>query len=318
MIGSSFSLLHLALSAIILPLMLSVTETETETTPYDDAELYDVVFEQLDYGLDYYLQLARAAGGPILDLACGTGRVMLPCLSAGLEVDGVDLSASMLARLREKASAKGFQPRLWQASMASFALERRYALIMIPFNAFVHNLTVDDQIGTLSRCREHLQPGGLLAFDAFFPGTGIITAPENTRVLETEVLHPKTGLPVRLFDTRSFDRVEQRQFSKVEIEMIDSHGRVASTHTSHTVVRWIYKTEMELLMRASGFAQWGIFGGFDRSALRLETDGMVVEAWNSSPGHVRGHQRDTASGPDRRAIDEKHDVDKRDVGRNNK
>src|SRR5690349_10485382 len=62
----------------------------TEATPFDDGALYDVVLEKLEYGLDFYLQLARAAGGPVLDVGCGTGRIMLPCLQAGLDVDGLD------------------------------------------------------------------------------------------------------------------------------------------------------------------------------------------------------------------------------------
>lgn len=110
-----------------------------EATPFDDGALYDLCFERFDLGLDFYLGLAKAAGGPVLDLACGTGRIMLPCLKAGVDVEGLDLFPNMLARLRLKASALGFEPKLHEANMAGFRLPRRYALIMITFNAFVHN-----------------------------------------------------------------------------------------------------------------------------------------------------------------------------------
>src|SRR3954469_15858863 len=112
----------------------------TDATPFDDGALYDLVLEKLDYGLEFYLKLAREAAGPVLDVGCGTGRIMLPCLKAGVDIEGLDLFPGMLARLREKASTLGFDPRLHQANMAGFRLSRRYALIMIPFNAFVHNL----------------------------------------------------------------------------------------------------------------------------------------------------------------------------------
>src|SRR5882672_862713 len=161
-----------------------------EATPFDDGALYDIFFERFDLGLDFYLGLAQAAGGPVLDVACGTGRIMLPCLKAGMDVEGLDLFPGMLTRLREKASALGFDPRLHQANMAGFRLPRRYALIMIPFNAFVHNLTTDDQLATLETCREHLAPGGLLAFDTYFPGPAAIAAPDGTRELEMEIAHP--------------------------------------------------------------------------------------------------------------------------------
>ena len=129
-----------------------------EATPFDDGALYDIFFERLDLGLDFHLGLAQAAGGPVLDVACGTGRIMLPCLKAGGDVQGLDLFPGMLTRLRQKASALGFEPKLHHANMAAFRLPRRYALVMIPFNAFVHNLTSDDQLATLQSCRHHLEP----------------------------------------------------------------------------------------------------------------------------------------------------------------
>ena len=96
----------------------------SEATPFDDGALHDLVFERLDLGLDFYLRLAKAAGGPVLDVACGTGRIMLPCLKAGVDVEGLDLFPSMLARLRHKAAALGFEPPLHQANMAGFRLLR--------------------------------------------------------------------------------------------------------------------------------------------------------------------------------------------------
>jgi len=259
------------------------TTAPSDATPFDDGALYDIFFERFDLGLDFYLGLAKAARGPILDLACGTGRIMLPCLKAGADVDGLDLSPGMLSRLRQKASALGFEPRLHQASMSSFQLPRRFALIIITFNAFVHNLTTDDQLATLKTCRDHLEPGGLLAFDTYFPGPACTAAPSGTREMEMEIPHPQTGLPVRLWDTRSFDRVEQLQFSCTEIEMLDASGKVIATHPSKTTVRWIYKAEMELLLRVAGFARWKILGGFDGRPLLHETDAMIVQAW-TAPG----------------------------------
>lgn len=255
--------------------------TDPEATPFDDGALYDLVLGNLDYGVEFYLGLAKKANGPVLEVACGTGRIMLPCLKAGIEVDGLDLYGGMLARLREKASALGFAPQLHQADMSSFRLSRRYALIMIPFNAFVHNLTADNQLATLVTCRDHLQPGGLLAFDTFFPGAALITAPANTREMEIEIPHPQTGLPVRLWDTRTFDRVTQIQHSRIDIEMLDAKGTVVATHPSQTTIRWIYKTEMELLLRMAGFPRWQILGGFDGHPLVNDTDLMVVHAWTA-------------------------------------
>jgi SAM-dependent methyltransferase len=250
-----------------------------EVTPFDDGALYDIFFERFDLGLDFYVGLAKSAGGPVLDVACGTGRILLPCFKAGVDIEGLDLFPGMLTRLRQKAAALGLQPQLHEANMSNFRLPRRYALIMIPFNAFVHNLTTDDQVAALQTCRDHLTPGGLLVFDTYFPGPACTAAPEGTRELEMETAHPETGLPVRLWDTRTFDRVKQLQFSYNEIEMLDAKGNVIATYPSKTTVRWIYKAEMELLLRVAGFPRWRILGGFDGRPLQSETDAMIVQAW---------------------------------------
>jgi SAM-dependent methyltransferase len=248
-------------------------------SPFDDGELYDVVCHGLTYGVDFYVDVARQAKGPVLDIACGTGRILLPCLQAGADVDGLDLFEPMLATLRKKAAAQQMSPQLYRGDMSDFRLPRRYALIMITFNAFIHNETQEAQIRCLQRCREHLLPEGVLVFDTFFPSLQIVGVPENTRFLEGEIRHPETGQQVRLYDTRSFDRVEQIQRSINDIEVLDADGNVQKVHRSEFHTRYVYKQEMALLLRVAGFARWEICGGFDRRPLTQETDGMVVFAW---------------------------------------
>jgi SAM-dependent methyltransferase len=258
------------------------TVTPSEPTPFDDGALYDAILGNIDYGFDFYLGLARAATGPVLDVACGTGRILLPCFKAGVDVDGLDLFPGMIAQLKSKASALGLHPNVFEGDMRSFRLKRRYALIMIPFNAFVHCLSTDEQIAALVCCREHLLPGGMLAFDTFFPGKDIIIATDNMRVLEGEMTHPETGCPLRVYDTRSFDRVAQIQDSRMEIEVLDAGGNVTATHRSRLAIRWIYKGEMELLLRVTGYDHWKISGGFEGRPLLKETDLMIVQAFTAA------------------------------------
>jgi SAM-dependent methyltransferase len=252
---------------------------------FDDGELFDTLFKDFDYGLDFYVNLAKQARGPVLDIGCGTGRILLRCLADGVDIEGLDLYDGMLDRLRKSADAKGLRPRLHKADMSDFTIDRRFALIMIPFNAFVHNMTADAQIGCLERCRRHLLPGGMFVFDGFFPAREYIMAPDGVRVLEGEFTHPETGLPVRMYDTRSFDRVHQIQHSFNEIEFLDRDGNVTKTHPSRVSLRWVYKHEMELLLRLAGFKRWQICGGFDRRPLVNETDMMLVFGWNDEGTH---------------------------------
>ena len=82
-------------------------------SPFDDAELYDIVFGDFAFDRDFYLELARGANGPVLEVACGTGRILIPCMQAGVDIDGLDLYSSMIEVLRRKASALGLHPGLY-------------------------------------------------------------------------------------------------------------------------------------------------------------------------------------------------------------
>jgi SAM-dependent methyltransferase len=260
-------------------------------TPFDDGELYDILLGTLDYGVDFYVDLAKAALGPVLDIGCGTGRIMLPCLRKGVDIDGLDLFEPMLARLRQSAAKLGLSPRLYRADMEDFQIPRRYAMIMIPFNAFTHNLTQESQIRCLECCHEHLLPGGLLVFDGAFPGLHWIAGQPEDRVLEHQTTDPRTGRMLRVFDTRSFDRVRQLQHSITEVESVAADGSVEVVQRSEYDTRWVYKEEMALLLRSAGYARWEINGDFDGRPLTKETDGMVVRAWAGESGLQNSHER---------------------------
>src|SRR5262245_16210226 len=112
-----------------------------QPSPFDDGDFYDMLCEGLDYGIDFYVGLAREAKGPVLDIACGTGRVLLPVLQAGADADGLDLFQPMLDTARRKADALGLSPNLHRGDMAYFELPRRYALIQSASNALFHHLS---------------------------------------------------------------------------------------------------------------------------------------------------------------------------------
>jgi SAM-dependent methyltransferase len=137
------------------------------------AELYDLVYQERD-DVSFYVEVARQAAGRVLELGCGTGRVLLPIAEAGMEITGVDLSAKMLGACRAKLDRLPLEVRervhLVQADMRCFDLEGGpFSLVTIPFRAFQHLISVDDQLACLGRAFEELDDGGRLVLDLFNP-----------------------------------------------------------------------------------------------------------------------------------------------------
>ncbi len=110
---------------------------------------------------------------PLLEIGCGTGRVLLPLARAGHEITGLDLSPHMIERCRAKLDTEQQEVRdrvrVLTADMTSFDLHRRFAMVISPFGGFHHLLTVEQQLSCLACCRAHLAPRGTLVLDLSNP-----------------------------------------------------------------------------------------------------------------------------------------------------
>lgn len=146
----------------------------------ETAELYDYVQPYAARkDVEFYTNMARESGGPVLEIGCGTGRVLLPIARAGAEITGLDLSAKMLGVCREKlarepADVRG-RVKLVQSDMRVFDLGRTFKLITIPFRPFQHLISVEDQLACLACVNKHLAPGGRFILDIFNPSLKALT-----------------------------------------------------------------------------------------------------------------------------------------------
>ena len=115
----------------------------------------------------HYGELAQCAGGPVLELGCGTGRILLPLLRAGRDVTGVDRSLPMLAQLRRDGA--DLAPRVAQMDLRALALSGRFRLILAPYSLITYLTRSVDVDGFLTQVRELLDDDGMLLLDAFIP-----------------------------------------------------------------------------------------------------------------------------------------------------
>ncbi len=155
----------------------------------------------------FYAERIRANGGRALELACGTGRLLVPYLRDGLAVEGLDASTDMLALLRAKAQPLGLAPVLHRLPMQDFHLPGRYRTIFCPAGSFRILLSDDEILASLRCCMEALEPGGelLIPFDVIVPPAG-----EETDWRERRHVHvPTHAADVRIFERNGFDPEQQ-------------------------------------------------------------------------------------------------------------
>lgn len=261
----------------------------TAATYATSPELYDRIYAQFAADIPFHLREARAAGGASLEVCCGSGRILVPLREAGVEIDGLDYDAPMLAECRRKLAERGLEARLHAANMSSFRLPGRYAYVFIPFNSFLHNLTQADQIATLQCCREHLQPGGQLTVITYHPNVTMLAGFDGNEQFWKEVPQPD-GHRLRVYNTVRVDRVAQIQSNDRRVDDLDAAGNIVETHHYSFRLRYVWQPEMELLFRAAGFARWDVvspFGAWDGAAWdepKPAQDGGVVahRAWGPS------------------------------------
>ena len=238
------------------------------------ARYYDAAYgamSSLGADLDFYLELAQAAAGPVLELGCGTGRALLPIAAAGIPCTGLDASPAMLAALAAKSPPANL--RLVQASMQDFDLQGdRFALIFSAFRAFQHMYTVPDQLACLACVRRHLVPGGCFAFDVFNPRLARIARPEEPEE-EDQRFELDGDLVVRFVSVR---RQPDLQLQRVHMRYERRRGgEVVSNEEVSFDMRHFYRYELEHLLRRAGFEDLTLYGDFDRSPLGVDSPALI-------------------------------------------
>ena len=156
--------------------------------PYASAELYDLLVR---IGSDdhFYVQFAKEHGGKVLDLACGSGRLIPALLEEGLEVTGLDLSAPMLERAKARLGPEASKVKLVEGDMRSFSFQEPFDTIIIPYCSFMYMHSDEDRLATLRNCYKHLKSGGYLVFDFL---AGSVELGEGWPTLALQGMHPLT------------------------------------------------------------------------------------------------------------------------------
>lgn len=247
----------------------------TSVARYFDAENADKTDD-----LELYSQLAAQFPGEILDVGCGTGRVLLHLAEQGHNVCGIDNNQAMLALLDHKLKSL---PQLRQfidvvaADVLTHEFQRKLGLILLSYNALMHFREQDMQIALLRRLRDWLAVGGRLVID--LPNAGPVFASPDTEAmtLERTFLDKETGQLVMLQSVSYLDRATQMLDVEWIYDVIDGDGSVKRTIVPHKL-RYFFLPELKLLLERAGLALDAVYGDTDQSDYDADSERMIVLA----------------------------------------
>ena len=224
------------------------------------AEAYDLWFGDEPYvDQAFYADKIRELGGTSLEIACGTGRLLIPYVRDGLDVEGVDASAEMLAICRDKAQRAGVKPVLHQQLMQELDTGCTYRTVFIPFCSFQILARRDEAFAALERFRHHLEPGGRLLVSLFVPWTDF--AVDGQWRLRRSATRPADGATVLIHECTRSDRFEQLQRIWLRLEVYEGGRRTHVELRMHTL-RWYHQHEFALMLEHVGFREVRVFHGY--------------------------------------------------------
>jgi SAM-dependent methyltransferase len=246
------------------------------------AKYYDGAYGAMRDLVDapFYVELAKEYGGPVLEIGCGTGRVLLDIARQGIEIHGVDNSAPMLAILREhlarENAAVSNKVTLHSADMRELRLDRKFPLATIPFRPMQHMHTVDDQVRALKSAAAHLAEGGTLAFDVFYPKYEVLPLGIGEERLEAEWSprdEPQTVIR-RYFRKEAVDKINQN-FTLTFIFRIYRDGNLTAEENETLKMSYYSYPHLRALFLLAGLEPVAEYGSFARTPLDNTAEEMI-------------------------------------------
>ncbi|MEA2528601.1 MAG: hypothetical protein QOG89_245 [Thermomicrobiales bacterium] len=244
------------------------------------ADLYDLEHESYADDVDFYLNFVEAVGDPVLELGCGTGRLLTGVAEAGFRVTGIDRSEAMLERARKQIEQAGFRDLvdLHQGEMtaAEQAPGGPFGIVIIALNGLLHLPDTRSQRAVLEAARRALDPRGMLLIDVLNPTPETLRGLDHSFVHEG-VWHLDNGTRVDKFAARRLAAATQTIATELWYDLTGEDGSVRRVATSMPM-RYVHRAELELMLELAGFAEWQIYGSYDLDPFGDQSDRLIVAA----------------------------------------
>jgi SAM-dependent methyltransferase len=241
---------------------------------------YDIFYRHRP-DVPFFTGLAERSGGPLLELGCGTGRVLLPVVrQTGVVATGIDLDEAYLGLCRDKVAASGrlrSSVSLVHGDVRLLALGASFRLVTFPFRSFQELLTVDDQLQCLSRVREHLDDDGLLVIDNYNPSIPLLANdPVGVESARSGIQLLPDGREVQRTDrVVSRDLVAQQQVCET-ILYVGRSGEPTDRIVRTIRTRYSFRHELEHLLARCGFRIEVVYGDYQRGPFGRSYPGELI------------------------------------------
>jgi SAM-dependent methyltransferase len=246
--------------------------------PFDTfPRLYDWEHDTYLADVDLHVAIARRFGGPVLELAAGTGRLLVPLLQAGFDVTGVDSSGPMLDRARARLADLGLSATLVEQRLEALDLEPRYRTILLGLDSFGLLLRRNDQLQALRAIRGHLTHDGRLLLDVANGNLRGSAEPAEEFVHDLTQPDPETGRPITKFVLRRPRPADQLDDLLFFYDEQDERGYLRRT-TIELKLRWFTYNELELLLQQTGWKIEESYGGYDFEPYGSTSERLIVIA----------------------------------------
>ncbi len=246
--------------------------------PWDRfARLYDWEHDQYLVDVDVHISFARRFGGPVLELACGTGRLLAPLVGAGFDVTGVDSSVEMLDRARRRLAEQHLEATLVQQRLESLHVDGRFRTIIIGLDSFGLLVRRDEQLAALQAARAHASHDGRLVLDVANGNLRGSGEPGEELIHDLTMPDPETGRPITKFvlrRPRPSEQIDELMF------FYDEQDERAFLRRSmvELKLRWFTRFELELLLPTAGWHVDEVYGNYDLDEFGPNSDRLIIVA----------------------------------------
>jgi len=246
------------------------------------AQLYDLQWSEKDKSddLGFWVRLARRFRGPVLELACGTGRITLPLARAGLRITGLDVSREMLSIFAKKLGKEREEVRgritLKKGDMRDFEFREKFGFAFVPFNSFLHLETVGDEEKCIRAVWRNLKPNGVFVIDVFKPD--FKKWPAGTLHVDLAREYPEAGIKITRLSSREYEHAKQQIHAHYYMDVVSGEGKARRHETAFTL-RYVRDVdEMKAMLEKCGFRLEKVHGDYRFGRFTPKSEKMIFVA----------------------------------------